>query len=76
MRFILVGLLILNLSSCATKPVEISYNCPKLVLPKDPILYTKKLTEKSNAEDVMKSWVATAVAYRDWNKTVRKQVAS
>ena len=64
----------IGLVGCATKPIEIAYDCPKLILPKDPILYTQKLTNKSSAEQVMKSWVATANAYRDWNVTVRKQV--
>lgn len=64
------------LTSCATKPIQIAYNCPKIELPPDPIVYAKKLNDKSNSEEVMKSWVATAIGYRDWNKTVRKQVAS
>jgi hypothetical protein len=54
----------------------IAYECPKVILPADPILPIKTLTAKSTPDQVMKSWIATATAYRDWNRVVRKQIAS
>lgn len=65
----------LILTSCSTvKPIPVAYDCPKLVLPADPITPIDKLTDKSKPDEVMKAWVSTAVAYRDWNRIVRQQV--
>lgn len=61
------------LSGCASKPIKIEYNCPTLSLPADPEIYTKKITDKSNPNEVMKAWVATAAGLRSWNLIVRKQ---
>jgi hypothetical protein len=69
----IMGFLILT--SCATtKPIPVAYKCPQLVLPPDPITPLDKLTDKSKPDEVMKAWVSTAVAYRDWNHIVRQQV--
>jgi hypothetical protein len=67
-------MLILSVISCAHKPLPISYNCPKMVLPPDPVPQTKRLTKNSRPDQVIKAWVATANEYRGWNKIVREQV--
>lgn len=65
----------LTVTSCTTsKPTPIAYDCPRILLPADPVIPIRKLTDKSKPDDVIKAWVATAVAYRDWNRVVRKQV--
>lgn len=72
----LVIVLVLHLAACSTmKPVAIAYHCPKIVLPEDPIAPVDKLTDKSKPDEVMKAWVSTAIAYRDWNRVVRQQVS-
>lgn len=68
----LVIILLLSLNACGTIPI--AYNCPKIVLPPDPIIPISKLTDKSKPNEVVKAWIATATAYRDWNRIVRKQV--
>jgi len=68
---------ILLISGCATeKPVQIMYNCPAIELPVDPEVPVKKLKKTSTPDQVVKAWVATAVAYREWNKNVRAEVNS
>ena len=63
----------LCLCSCST-PTPVVLNCPKIILPKDPIIPLSQLTDESKPDVVIKAWVVTAMAYRDWNKAVRKQV--
>lgn len=64
-------IIILTLTSCTTR---MSYNCPKIILPKDPDNVLKTITFESSPDEVMKAWVATATGYRDWNRVVRKQI--
>ena len=64
---------ILSITSCST-PVKVAYECPRIQLPADPVAPVTKLTDKSTPDEVIKAWVATATVYRNWNKTVRKQV--
>lgn len=66
-------ILILCLSSCA-KPTPVVLDCPKIILPKDPIIPLSQLTDESKPDVVIKAWVVTAMAYRDWNRAVRKQI--
>ena len=67
----------LILISCSTgKPALVSYKCPAIVLPDDPVEYVSTLNAKSEPNEVMQAWVATALSYRNWNRTVREQVAN
>ena len=68
--------LVLVLCACAQRPIPIAYECPKLQLPADPVAPVRTLTPQSSADEVIKAWVATAVAYETWNVVVRKQVNS
>ena len=68
------GVISLCLSSCASKPIPIQFNCPRIMLPPDPIEATKKLTAKSSPDTVAKAWVATTTEYKGWNIIVRKQL--
>ena len=71
----IMGFLILI--SCSTgKPALVSYDCPAVVLPDDPTEYVSTLTEKSEPNEVIQAWVATALSYRNWNRAVRLQVAN
>ena len=71
---VIYGLILtLCLSSCA-KPTPVALDCPKIILPKDPIIPLSQLTDESKPDVVIKAWVATAMAYRDWNRAVRKQI--
>ncbi len=47
---------------------------PRIELPPDPVPATSYITDKSTSADIMKAWISTAVAYRGWNQTVRKQI--
>ena len=62
------------LAGCATKPKPVAYHCPRLQLPPDPTIYVLKLNKKSTPNEVVQAWVATTLAYRNWNKAVRQQV--
>lgn len=75
MKLLFVVVITILLSACATKPVQIAYNCPTLMLPPDPVPFTRSLTGKSPPDEVVKAWVATAIAYRDWDRVVRLQVS-
>jgi hypothetical protein len=55
--------------------MPISYNCPKIELPSDPIDYTKILTDVSSPDEVIKAWVTTASGYKEWNAIVREQMS-
>lgn len=72
----LVIVLGLSFSACTPKITPVAYNCPKIQLPADPIAPANKLTDKSQPDEVMKAWVVTAIAYRDWNRAVRRQIES
>lgn len=69
-----VIILFLNFTSCTTPPPNIAYECPEIILPHDPFVPIGSLTDKSKPDEVMKAWVATAIAYRDWNRIVRQQI--
>jgi hypothetical protein len=72
---IFVSLVCVSLLSCATKePIPISYHCSVIQLPDDPISPVGALTRDSRPDEVIKAWVATAYAYRGWNRAVRKQI--
>ena len=62
--------------ACASKIEPVAYNCPRIELPDDPVSLTDTITDDSTPDEVMKAWVATAYAYRGWNRTVRQQVES
>ena len=66
--------LIIFTSSCAVKAVPVIYKCPQITLPADPIPLTKQLTDRSKPDEIIKAWVATATAYRNWHHIVRKQI--
>lgn len=68
----IIGFLILT--SCA-RITPIAYDCPIITLPTDPIVPIMLITSTSSPDEVMKAWVATAIAYRDWNRVVHKQIA-
>lgn len=63
-----------SITSCEKKPDPVVYQCPRIHLPDDPPMLINRLTEKSEADEVMKSYVATVVGLRSWNQAVRKQV--
>lgn len=65
----------LALTSCAHKVLPISYGCPPVKLPPDPVSYVDKLNYKSTPDEVVQAWVATALSYRNWHRAVRYQVA-
>jgi len=66
----------LIITSCTTgKPELVSYHCPTVVLPDDPQEYVSSLNYKSQPNDVVQAWVATALSYRNWNRAVREQVS-
>lgn len=65
---------ICTLTSCA-HVTPVAFECPRLILPKDPIVPIHQITSASKSNEVIKAWVATAIAYRDWNIIVRKQIA-
>jgi hypothetical protein len=69
---LLFGLLCVG---CSAKHMPISYNCPKIELPSDPIDYTKILTDVSSPDEVIKAWVTTASGYKEWNAIVREQMS-
>ncbi len=76
MNFKVAWLLIGVLSAgCSSKHIPISYNCPKIELPSDPIDYTKMLTDISQPDEVIKAWVATASGYKEWNIIVKEQLS-
>lgn len=61
--------------SCSYKSLKpISYNCPKIELPDDPIIPLKNINEQSKSDEVIKAWVVTAYLYREWNIVVREQI--
>jgi hypothetical protein len=74
MRNLWLLLLCSMLASCSTTPTPVSYNCPVIILPPDPIPEVNKLTIKSKPNEIIKAWVATAVQYHDWNVAVHRQI--
>jgi len=72
---VLIGIIAIGLTGCSRKIIPVSYGCPTVKLPPDPADYLGKLDYKSTPDEVMQGWVATALAYRNWNKAVRYQVA-
>ncbi len=71
---ILVIMMLLFLEACGTKTIPLSYNCPTIQLPIDPIPFTRSLTLTSQPDEVIKAWVATAMEYKGWDETVRKEI--
>jgi len=47
---------------------------PTLNIPSDPEEPVKKLTPESKPDEVIKAWVATATAYKNWNRVIRNQI--
>ena len=77
MKTLCAIMIFLSCASCALmKPKTIAYNCPHLILPKDPPEYLNKLTDKSPPSDVLRAWIVTAISYKDWNLAVRRQVSA
>ena len=70
----LIAVLILTSCSCKPQLIPIVQKLPPIILPSDPVNYTKNLTLKSSPDEVIKAWVATAISYRNWNIIVRKQI--
>lgn len=70
----LIALLIFLFTGCATKPVPVAYDCPTLELPADPVPATRKLTDKSRPDEVIKAYVKTVRDYVSWNQVVRAEV--
>lgn len=68
-------LVILQLAGCACGPKIIIEKPPEIKLPADPENTVFKLNDTSKPNEVIKAWVVTAVACRDWSKTVKKQIA-
>lgn len=66
------AILILFLVGCSS-PVLIP-QVQAIKLPPDPVNGVAALTDKSSPDEVVRAWVATATAYRNWNRTVRKQI--
>ena len=66
----------LMLSACATKPIPIAYQCPRLTLPTDPVLELKTLTAASTPDKAVKACWADIMALRGWDSTVRQEVTS
>lgn len=73
--FFVILVLTLCLCTCASKPTTIAYQCPRILLPPDPIPATAKLNPQSKPDQVVKAWVATTIAYKGWNTVVRHQIA-
>lgn len=59
------------INACST---PIFYTHSKIILPNDPIVPISKLNDQSQPDEVIKAWVATAIAYRNWSRIVRKQI--
>lgn len=75
LKFISAIILFLICTSCSSvKTTPVSYQCPQIKLPADPVPATRHLTARSKPNEVIKAWVATALAYREWDIIVRKQV--
>lgn len=70
----LLLMLCLLVTACMKSQPPVTYQCPRVVLPDDPKNNLATLTEESTPDQVIKAWVATAVAYRNWNHAVREQV--
>ena len=64
----------LGVTGCTSHVIPISYGCPKIILPNDPIIPIDKIDEESSSDEVIKAWVVTAYAYREWNLIVREQI--
>jgi hypothetical protein len=75
MNKISILILMVGLCGCASDRVDpIICQSPDIILPADPIPATRVLNKNSLPADVMKAWVSTALSYRAWNKTVRRQI--
>lgn len=75
-KFLVSMSVILCLFSCASQPIPIAYQCPTIQLPPDPPLATQKLTAKSTSSEIVKAWVASAIALKGWNTVVREQLGN
>ena len=72
--FIIGFCILLFCTGCSINKLPISYGCPKIILPDDPVTPLIDIDNDSNADDVIKAWVITAYAYKEWNIIVRKQI--
>ena len=72
-RLFLLLILAFILPACSSGAAPIAYQCPTIVLPPDPKNPASKLGPQASPDEVIKAWVATAVAYYEWNKIVRAQ---
>lgn len=74
-KYSVTMLLCVSLCACAKPYVgPIPDQIPTLNIPKDPEEPVKNLTKDSKPDEVIKAWVATATAYKNWNRTIRNQI--
>jgi hypothetical protein len=69
---ILIIVLLILISGCSG--TKIAFECPKVQLPPDPVLATSILTSKSQDDEIIKAWVASAASLKNWNRVVRAQL--
>lgn len=75
-KFISAIIVLLALTSCATKPVEVAYDCAIVELPADPIPATRDLKDDSTPDEVVKAYRATVYDYQQWDIIVRDEIRS
>ena len=71
---ILFGFIVLINGCTMQKIAPVAYDCPQIELPPEPIPATRKLTNKSKPNEIIKAWVATAKSYHDWMTIVQIEV--
>lgn len=65
---------ILLLTGCSQAIAPLVCDWPSIELPPDPPIAVVFLKDDAMPDEVIKAWVETAYAYRDWNKAVREQI--
>jgi hypothetical protein len=76
LRSIITGSLIsISIASCATKPIPVIYQCPKIVLPTIPVMQIKNLNKTSKPDQVAKAFASDLVACKAWITAVQQQTA-
>lgn len=71
---ILLLVVVLWLCSCASKPIPISYHCPRIMLPPDPAMATAQLTLTSTPDQVAKAYWSSLVNMKGWDSIVRAEI--
>lgn len=72
--YITVPCLPIVIFGCASKPIELAYNCPVITLPVEPVWSTKSLTTNSSPNLVVQTLVADDIKGRGWIKTVYEEI--